>query len=135
MAQLLRLRLVAALTLYAVSLALPGLHLLGHDSATGWDILRRGWFGIFIFEISWISNPLFAAAVIATLAKQSLVAAYLASGAFILGLLSFQSTIWVFHHAEITGLGSGFYVWLTAFAILALGSFAARGERTSAPSA
>lgn len=133
MAKLLRLRLIAALTLYAVSLALPGLHLLGYDPATGWDILRRGWFGIIIFEISWISNPLFAMAVAATLAKSSLAAAYLASGAFLLGLLSFRSTIWVFHHAEITGLGSGFYVWMAAFAILALGSFAARGERASAP--
>lgn len=132
MAHILRFRLVAALALYVISLTLPGLYLEGHDPAYGWDILMRGWFGIAILEIAWLSNILFAAALVVTLMEKSMAAAYLASAAFLLGLLSLRSTIWVFHNAPITDLGSGFYVWMAAFAVLALGSFAARNERRMA---
>lgn len=130
MAQFLRLRLVAAIALYVTSLTLPGLHLEGHDPAYGWDILMRGWLGIAILEIAWISNILFAVALVATLMEKPVHAAYIATAAFLIGLTSLRSTIWVFHHAPITGLGPGFYVWMAAFAILALGSFAARNERS-----
>lgn len=133
MAQLLRLRLIAALGLYITSLFLPGLYLLDFDPATGWDILMRGWFGVFILEIPWTSNLIFAAAIIMTVLERPRIAGYLASAAFIIGLLSFRSTIWVFHNAYITGLGSGFYVWMAAFLILALSSFAARGKWNAAP--
>ncbi|MEP0069279.1 hypothetical protein [Pyruvatibacter sp.] len=133
MAQILRLRLVAAIALYVTSLTLPGLYLEGHDPAFGWDILMRGWFGIAILEIAWISNILFAIALVATLMERPMAAAYIASAAFLIGLLSLRSTIWVFHNAPITGLGSGFYVWMTAFAVLALASFAARNERSRTP--
>jgi len=133
MAQILRLRLVAAVALYATSLALPGLYLEGHDPAYGWDILMRGWFGIAILEIAWISNILFAAALAATLMEKSMAAGCIASAAFLIGLLSLRATTWVFHNAPITGLGSGFYVWMAAFTILAVGSFAARSERANAP--
>jgi len=135
MAKILRFRLVAALALYVTSLVLPGLHLVDYDPVMGIQILLTGWYGFMILELAWAANVFFAAAVIATLREKSLGAGYLATVAFAVGLLSFDARQWIAHHAYIDHLGSGFYVWMVAFALLAIGSFAARNERTAAASA
>ena len=129
MAKILRFRLVAALALYMTSLVLPGLYLVDYDPVMGIQILLTGWYGFLILEFAWAANVFFIAAVIAALRKKSLGAAWLATTAFAVGLLSLRSKQWIANHAHIDYLGSGFYVWMTAFALLAITSFAARNER------
>ncbi|MBZ0217347.1 MAG: hypothetical protein K8F25_12390, partial [Fimbriimonadaceae bacterium] len=46
-------------------------------------------------------------------------AGFLGFAAFVVGLLSLRSKIWIAHHAYIDYLGAGFYVWMAAFLILA----------------
>ncbi len=135
MATILRFRLVAALALYVTSLVLPGLHLVDYDPVLGIQILLTGWYGFLILELAWAANVFFIAAVIATLREKSLGAGYLATTAFAVGLLSLRAKQWIANHAHIDYLGSGFYVWMAAFALLAISSFAARNERAATANA
>ena len=115
-----------ALLLYAISLALPGLHLRDYPPVEGYRILLTGWYGLMVLQVAWLANPLFAAAVIAAIRHRPRLAAGLAAAAFGIGLLSFTATNWIAHHAYMERLGAGFYVWMAAFLVLATTSLISR---------
>ena len=75
-----------ALLLYAISLALPGLHLRDYQPVEGYRILLTGWYGLMVLQVAWLANPLFAAAVIAAFRHRPRLAAGLAAAAFGIGL-------------------------------------------------
>ena len=68
-----------ALLLYAISLALPGLHLRDYPPVEGYRILLTGWYGLMVLQVAWLANPLFAAAVIAAIRHRPRLAAGLAA--------------------------------------------------------
>ncbi|WP_422019931.1 hypothetical protein [Pyruvatibacter mobilis] len=115
-----------ALLLYAISLALPGLHLRDYPPVEGYRILLTGWYGLMVLQLAWLANPLFAAAAIAAFRHRPRLAFGLAAAAFGIGLLSFTATNWIAHHAYIERLGAGFYVWMAAFLVLAATSLISR---------
>jgi hypothetical protein len=115
-----------ALLLYAISLALPGLHLRDYPPVEGYRILLTGWYGLMVLQVAWLANPLFAAAAIAAIRHRPRLAFGLAAAAFGIGLLSFTATNWIAHHAYIERLGAGFYVWMAAFLVLAATSLISR---------
>ena len=114
------LRLWFAVGLYLVSLVLPGLHLVDYDPVSGWRLLLTAWYGFLIMEIPWLANIFFFVGLFMLRNDRTYrYAGFLGVAAFAVGLLSFRSKIWVAHHAYIDYLGTGFYVWMAAFLILA----------------
>lgn len=112
-------RWVAALGLFAVSLALPGLHLVDGEVVPGWRLLLTAWYGFLVLEFPWLANPLFVIGMVLLPLGRIRPAAVFGLAAFAVGLLSLRSKIWIAHHTPIDHLGLGFYVWMAAFAVLA----------------
>lgn len=112
-------RLAIVIIAYLISLALPGLHLIGGDFVEGWRLLLTGWYGFLILEFAWLANILFLLGVASRLLKADTAAGVAGIAAFAIGLLSLRSTHWIAHHERISHLGWGFYVWMAAFLVLA----------------
>ena len=132
-AWLARYRWAITSTLFAVSLALPGLHLVDGDAVFGWRLLLTAWYGILILELAWLANPIFLAGLILLLRGHDRAAGIMGISAFAVGLLSLRSRIWIANHTHIEDLGAGFLVWMAAFAVMGLAILAApakSGPRT-----
>jgi len=112
-------RLSGAFVLYAISLALPGLHLVDGNIVEGWRLLLTAWYGFLVLEFAWLANPLFLFGILQGYRNRPLSAGVCGVLACLVGLLSYSSEIWIANHTRISGLGTGFYVWMTAFVLLA----------------
>lgn len=111
-------RLGLVLILYCVSLALPGLHLVDGEIVEGWRLLLTAWYGALILEFPWFANLPFFLAVIFAAKGKKLAAGLAGCAAFLIGLLSLRSTMWIEHHTHIDHLGWGFYLWMASFLVL-----------------
>ncbi len=111
-------RLGAALLLYCVSLTLPGLNLVDGEVVEGWRLLLTAWYGALILEFPWFANIAFFLAVWFAAKGSTRAAGVAGACAFLIGLLSFRSRIWITNHTHIDSLGWGFYVWMASFLIL-----------------
>lgn len=119
MSKLDRYRLSMALVLYAISLTLPGLHLVDGEHVEGWRLLLTAWYGFLVLEFAWLSNPLFLFGLYQGFKNRPLSAGIFGTLACLVGLLSCRAEIWIANHTRISELGLGFYVWMAAFFLLA----------------
>lgn len=112
-------RLGVALILYLGSLGFAGLHLVDGDTVKGWHLLLWGWYGILILQIPWLANLLFFPAITSAARGRFKSAGLFGGAAFMVGLLSLRSSIWMTGHTPIDKLGPGFYMWMAAFLVMA----------------
>ena len=136
---------------YLTSLLLPGIvYHPNHDPSldpsrlgtvdSGTDILAMGWAGIFVGNIAWYANIVFAVAVVLALdGRMVRTAAVLGLVAFAMGIDALDFTVKPLdesgsHEMLVDRLAIGFYVWETALAIFALSQFIeVMRRRQSAP--
>lgn len=111
-------RLGIILILYCVSLTLPGLHLVDGEVVEGWRLLLTAWYGALILEFPWFANLAFFLAIPFAAKGHNRAAGLAGSAAFLIGLLSLRSTMWIAHHTHIDHLGWGFYLWMASFLVL-----------------
>jgi len=129
---------LCSVLVYACSLLLPAI-LFDHDPPEiGLTLLVGGWWGFIFLQFAWLANPLyFLAAIICFVENRGPVkrpifgVVPLLIVATILALTSFHAREWWPNEAEsipITGLGPGFYVWISSFLILMVGCFVTDGR-------
>lgn len=113
--------LLASVTMYLLSLALPALHFEFRQPLQGYAVLGWGWWGILTFDFAWFANPAYLLSVLFYRNGSyvaSLAACCVALG---LGLLAPATKEWWFHEGaptQITALGTAYYVWLGSFGVL-----------------
>ena len=117
--------LPASVMLYLTSLALPALLFAQHAPLPGVHVLAWGWWGLMTGEPAWYANPAYVTAI--ALMGMRRFGAALVAGAFavLVGGSSFLAKAWWFNEGSgtpIAALGTGFYVWLLALALAALGA-------------
>jgi hypothetical protein len=118
--------LALSLCAYLYALLLPALLFQQHNALMGSHILAWGWWGLFMWQFSWLANPAFIIGVVMFLLKNSQYSKIASGAALGLGFTSYLAKEWWFTEANgtpITGFGSGYYVWLLSFALLMLACF------------
>ena len=107
--------------LWAVSLGLPAVGVVGGPQLDGFDVLLQGWRGASVGVYAWYANPMFLVALIAALLRQTVVAGVVSGAGLVLALTSFAAS----GLAQSTGgaapdlaLRVGFYAWLLPQAAL-----------------
>lgn len=113
-----RVRLLALLAVWSISLAFTAVDATGGPSWRGYEMLARGWSGVASGVASWYANPLFVVTVI--LAWNGFKRTALAGA--VLGLLLALSSFVAGETARRAGLAvpefsfaAGFYIWLAAY--------------------
>lgn len=89
----------------------------------GYLILAFGWVATFDGNFAWWGNPLFFIAVIFAISKNRKITLISSLSAFILGLMAFLFTDRLRNEGGVNDfivdhLGSGYYLWMIAIAIL-----------------
>ena len=108
---------------WVVALFLPALEPQGAAALTGWEVLRTGWRGVTVGVLAWYANPLFVAAVAASVLRRNKAAGILAGLALVLGLTAIATAELVTragYPSVALSFRAGFYVWVFALAALAL---------------
>ncbi len=107
--------------LWAASLGLPAVRIVGGPELNGLDVLLEGWRGASVGVYAWYSNPLFLLALLAAVLRRPLAAGIAAGTGLVLALTSFAAS----SLAQSTGgvapelaFGVGFYAWLLPQAVL-----------------
>lgn len=118
---------LGAAAVYMLALALPAVQGSGFPSLSGIEVLRQGASAWRSGVLAWFANPMFGFALVL-----AWIGGYRAAlGAALFGLLLGLSSFVAAPIAERAGrtvpefsYATGFYVWLTAFLILAAGALA-----------
>jgi len=121
-----------ALSIWIISLFLPGLILTYGDDVSGYQILFSGWLGIFFLILPWYANPfyLYASWKLIFSEEVPLRAAVMA--------LSVGTTVFLYQRfpvgsaagedRELYGLGWGAFLWYSALLLAVLASYAREME-------
>ena len=114
---------VAAVGLWALSLALPAVAIVGGPVLRGSDVLLRGWETLDAGVYAWLANPLFLVAAVLSFTDARRIAASVGSLALVFAATSFGAAA-VLERPGMTvpdfTFASGFYVWLTGYVVLPL---------------
>lgn len=105
----------------------------------GWELVLLGWATLFVPNVGWIANFAYGASLIVMLVGLRRVSIGLALLAVVLGLQSlmlFGVTLDAdeagARHMLLSHLGPGFYLWMSAMAVVVPGAFwAASGGRSA----
>lgn len=119
-----RAMLLCSLGFYACSLFLPAFLFQHHEPVIGAYVLAWGWIGALFLEPGWFANAAYLLAVGAFTNNKAHHAMAASVIALLLGLSSFHAEEWWFNEGsgtKITGLGTGFYLWLFSFSVLFAG--------------
>lgn len=107
--------------LWAASLGLPAVRVVGGPELDGLDVLLQGWRGASVGVYAWYSNPLFLGALLAAVLHRPRTAGVASGAGLVLALTSFAAS----GLAQSTGgaapelaFGVGFYAWLLPQAML-----------------
>jgi hypothetical protein len=119
--------LLISLVIYLISLFLPSLY-GGGTYLGGLVLLCMGWAQIPDGQcFAWISNPIFASAVVCFLCKNFKPAGVFSLAASVVGLDTFRATVFSPDargmDVQIEAVGSAFYLWQLSFIVLAVASF------------
>jgi hypothetical protein len=120
--------------MYLLSLALPGLLYYGRHDEYGYQLLLTGWVGVLTLDFPWFGNLAYFAAVVSLQNREYLTARYTSLGAIFLGLLSFFVKFGGYDIGStvaISGLGSGFYIWIFSFILMFTGSILLKNIKKS----
>jgi hypothetical protein len=137
-----------SLLLFVAACAAPAVYLdsESHPSWPGLMTLILGLFALFNGQFAWLANPVYGVALLLPLFRQWIATVVLAVVAFLLALLSFTmigTTVPLdeasVNKATATGLGPGFFLWLSSMLELAAGALALKiyesGRASAASSA
>lgn len=108
---------------------MPALRFATHDPVRGSTTLLLGWFGLLTFDLPWLANPLYFAALVLAARRRVTAAQVCSVIAFVFGLLSLRVREWYFNEGSgtpIAALGPAFYFWMASFAVLGLLLFYSR---------
>ena len=113
-----------SLAFYCVSLGLPAIS-GGRDVLPGLSLLILGWIQAYDGEcFAWLANIAYFTGVMLFLIKRYKAAVYAAAMACLIGFDTFRATQYspnaAGYSVNIESIGSAFYVWELAFAVLAL---------------
>jgi hypothetical protein len=131
---LVRTALVGAIALYVASLFLPTFCRTAGacNDWPGFSVLLIGWFEVLLARdvgpfvaLAWLANPLFVAAVVTLSLGKYRPAMLWSLSALLLGVLFHFGTKVVANEGgvanAIIGYGSGYWLWVTSFAVLCIG--------------
>lgn len=124
-----RVMLVASLVTFAACLPQDGFYIDGPSPeawSSSWGLLLIGWSGIFSGTVAWLANPALFCAWILLIARQpgfSLLSAVIALAhmlSFLLQQTVITSTLPTY--SQITGYGTGYWLWVCSATLQGFGS-------------
>jgi hypothetical protein len=134
---------LACLALFLVACAAPALEFLDTNAKSlnvmqGFQILLMGWMGVFVGQLAWFANPLFALGLLLLSLRRRTAALVCGTGA----MLAAGDTFVLFSQqlpANEGGVGklilqhlrAGFYFWAAALVLLPLGALILRHRTES----
>ena len=135
--------LVLGLTfvLYLIACSTPALYLTGGDKERwfGFEVLVFGWLGALIGQFAWFANLLLLLAIALLLFRRwiaTLVCSLLATSLALHTIVIFSQDIPLdeggVRHAEVIGLGVGFYIWLLSLLSIGAGAILLRQRESAA---
>ena len=115
--------ILPALLLYSLSLYYPALTLpwAYFNNATGFTLLKWGWYGVLSLNFAWFANITFLVGTNLFFLKKYIHAIWVSLASLFLGSTTFMLDS-VHHNGEMK-LYYGFYLWLGSFACLGAISF------------
>jgi hypothetical protein len=123
--------LCGSVVLYAMSLWMPAMYFEKEAPLHGFSVLAWGWWGLFQLNPAWLANPAYVIALMLFIKREYSGARWVGVSGLVCTLFSYMASQWYFNEAEgtpIKHLGSAFYVWFFAQAVLLAGSVTLRQE-------
>jgi len=129
--------IVGCLGCFLASLSTPAILFTDHAPVFGAVVLFYGWWGLILYNFSWLANFFLVAAFVNFRNKKYTRATVKSIAGFGLGLLSLRTKEWWFNEGfstPVIGFGIGYYLWMMSYFILALGAIMAATYYASPPS-
>lgn len=135
---------LGCLVLFGVACAAPALEFLDTNASSlnvmqGFQILLMGWMGVFVGQLAWFANPLFALGLLLLSLRRrtaalvsGAVAVLVACDTFVLFSQQLPANEGDVGKLILQHLKAGFYLWAAALVLLPLGALILR-QRTESP--